>query len=166
MPRIKFAISIAASAASQPLFPLPGDERATACSCVLQVMTPKATGDCVSTATRDKSFVTCAEMNSKCGVSPRNKQPRAMIASWRPARTRAIARNAIDGDVFVARAVTREAVERAVEESGHDVIIETAGDHAEAKTLGIQIAFERARHSGGLYFHRAAARIAAGTSSR
>src|SRR5438105_5079756 len=60
--------------------------------------------------------------------------------------------NAIDGDVFVARAVTREAVERAVEESGHDVIVETAGDHAEAKTLGIQIAFERARHSGGIIF--------------
>src|SRR5262249_3963157 len=83
--RHKFAISIAASAASQPLLPAPGDERAVACSAVLQGMTPKATGNCASTATRDNSLVTCAEMKSKCGVSPRRRHPRAMTASMLPA---------------------------------------------------------------------------------
>src|SRR4029078_11910639 len=42
--RHKLAISIAASAASQPLFPPPGPERASACSWGLPVRTPKRTG--------------------------------------------------------------------------------------------------------------------------
>ena len=74
---------IAASAASHPLFEVPGDERSTACSCVLQVMTPNAIGKRVSHDTRESSLVTCAEMKSKCGVSPRITALRQMIASWR-----------------------------------------------------------------------------------
>ena len=65
----------------------PADERSTACSSVLQVMTPNATGNCASIATRESSFVTCAEMKSKCGVSPRRRHPSATIASMSPRRS-------------------------------------------------------------------------------
>src|SRR5438132_3674045 len=85
--RHRFAISIAASAASQPLFDGPRADRSTACSCVLQVMTPKAMGKRASTATRDDSTVTWAAINSKCGVSPRSTHPRVTTASKPPRAT-------------------------------------------------------------------------------
>ena len=56
--RHSLAISIAASAASQPLFPAPGEERSMACCSVSQVITPNAIGRRVSHAIRDSSIVT------------------------------------------------------------------------------------------------------------
>src|SRR5262249_27669259 len=56
--------------------------RARACSSVLVVNTPLATGVDASSATRVSPWVTESQTYSKCGVSPRITTPRAMTASW------------------------------------------------------------------------------------
>src|SRR5919204_3011640 len=76
------AISMAAIAASQPLFPCFPPERSMACSNVSVVRTPKMTGTPVSSAAARMPFAACPAMCSKCAVSPRITAPRQITASY------------------------------------------------------------------------------------
>mmetsp|Transcript_3280 Transcript_3280/g.8181 ORF Transcript_3280/g.8181 Transcript_3280/m.8181 type:complete len:260 (-) Transcript_3280:1341-2120(-) len=77
------AISTAVLAQSTPWL-CPPCERATACSCVLHVSTPKTTGVAVCRPTSISPFATVLEITSKCVVSPSIRQPIAMITSVVP----------------------------------------------------------------------------------
>src|SRR5258705_456733 len=73
--RVKCAISIAATAASQPLLVRSGAARSIASSGVLTVSTPNVIGTPVSIAAFAMPCDTADEMYSKCGVPPRIRQP-------------------------------------------------------------------------------------------
>src|SRR5690606_19449228 len=73
--RARFAISIATSAASVPLLPCAPPARSRACSMVLVVRTPSATGRRCTTPMRPSSATTHWAIMSKCGVSPRTTAP-------------------------------------------------------------------------------------------
>ena len=82
--RCSVAISTAATAASQPLLPGPSPARSSASSTELVVSTPKVIGTPVAAAA---SVMPCAHadaMYSKCGVSPRIRQPRQTTAAKCP----------------------------------------------------------------------------------
>src|SRR4029450_7153607 len=71
------AISIAAVAASHPLFPCLPPERSSACSSVSVVRTPKVIGTPVAAAASRIPAAACPATSSKCAVSPRVTAPRA-----------------------------------------------------------------------------------------
>src|SRR4030095_10579666 len=75
------AISIAAVAASHPLFPCLPPARSSACSSVSVVRTPNVTGTPVASAASRIPAAACPAMSSKCAVSPRITAPRQITAS-------------------------------------------------------------------------------------
>ena len=83
--RNRRTIASAASAASHPLFDGPAPARASASSTELVVSTPKAIGTPLSSAAWVRPWATAAAITSKCGVSPRIRQPRPTTASTSPA---------------------------------------------------------------------------------
>src|SRR5918994_3167996 len=82
------AVSMAAIAASHPLFPCFPPERSIACSNVSVVRTPKMTGTPVSSAAARMPFAACPATCSKCAVSPRITAPRQITASYPDAAAR------------------------------------------------------------------------------
>src|SRR5687768_17830828 len=62
------------------------------------------------------------------------------------------ARNAKQGNRVLVGAVPGETGERTVDQPGHDLVIESAGDDGHAKPGGTESPLERTRHCGrGLY---------------
>ena len=151
----RFAISIAASAASNPLLPILPPARSSACSVFSVVSTPHVTGIPLLTESSPIPFMRLpGDVVEVRGLAPddgtdahdRVDLARASPSAAAASRDLERARDPRDGQRFVGNAVSRQAVERSLDEALAYRLVEPARHDRDAEVACIERTFIRACH--------------------